>query len=46
MQMAPVKVIVVTVTVVLVLLSLVEEGNLKNHFPSDNSTDCVIVQSC
>ena len=39
MQMAPVKVIVVGVTVVLVLLSLVEEGNLKNHFHSDNSAD-------
>ena len=38
MQMAPVKVIVVGVTVVLVLLSLVEEGNLKNYFQSDNST--------
>ena len=45
-QMAPVKVIVVTVTVVLVLLSLVEEGNLKKYFHSDKSMDCVIVQSC
>ena len=48
MQMAPVKVIVVGVTVMLVLSSLVEEGNLKNHFHSDKSTDCVKVhcQSC
>ena len=45
-KMAPVKVIVVGVTVVLVLLSLVEEGNLKKYFHSDNSMDCVIVQSC
>ena len=46
MKMVPVKVIVVGVAVVLVLLTLVEEGNLKNYFHSGNSTDCVIVQSC
>ena len=40
LKMVPVKVIVVKVAVVLlVLLSLVEEGNLKNHFHSDNSAD-------
>ena len=46
MQMARVKVMVVGVTVVLVLLSLVEEGNLKKYFHSDKSMDCVKVQSC
>ena len=46
-QMAPVKVIVVTVTVVLVLLSLVEEGNLKEVTSTViNLWICVIVQSC